>query len=110
MNTKLIAGWVVAGVLMLPIVSIYADTDSDRSSPKVYVKDSVITTKIKSKLAKEKFSSLVHIRVDTDKDGAVTLGGTSDSQDAIDKAVSIATAVKGVTSVDNQIKVKTAKN
>ena len=39
------------------------------------VKDSVITTKIKAGLAAEEMFSLVHISVDTDHEGAVTLSG-----------------------------------
>ena len=52
-----------------------------------------------------KLSSLVHIKVDTDNKGMVNLSGTARSQDAVDKAVSIARGVKGVTSVENHIKV-----
>ena len=109
MNTKLAASCFVAGALMLPIAGHSADADSNRSSPKAYVKDSVITTKIKAELAEQKLSSLVRIRVDTDKKGMVTLNGTAKSQDAADKAVSIARAVKGVTSVESHIKVAAGK-
>ena len=66
MNTKLAAGFLVAGALMLPLAGFAADGDKDRSSPTAFVKDSVITTKIKAKLAEEKMSSLVKISVDTD--------------------------------------------
>ena len=105
MNTKLAAISIVAGALMLPIAGYTADSDSDRSSPKVFVKDSMITTKIKAELAEEKLSSLVHIKVDTDKNGKVFLSGTVKTQSAADKAVVIARAVKGVTSVESQIKI-----
>jgi hyperosmotically inducible protein len=105
MNLKLVASCLVAGALMLPIAGYTADGDSDRSSPGAFVKDSVITTKIKAELAAEKLSSLVHVSVDTDAKGVVSLGGTAASQSAVDKAVSIARAVKGVTSVQNHIKV-----
>ena len=109
MNTKLAASCLVAGALMLPIAGHSADGDSDRSSPKAFVKDSVITTKIKAQLAEEKLSSLVRINVDTDNKGMVTLSGTAASQNAADQAVSIARAVKGVTSVQNNIKIKADK-
>ena len=36
----------------------------------------------------------------------VTLGGTAASQNAVDKAGSIARAVKGVTTVQNNIQIK----
>jgi hyperosmotically inducible protein len=105
MYTKLAASCLVAGALMLPIAGYSADGDSDRSSPKAFVKDSVITTKIKAELAEEKMSSLVKIKVDTDNKGMVVLSGTAASKKAADKAVSIARAVKGVTSVENHIKI-----
>ena len=106
MITKLATITLVVGALILPIAGYSADSDSDRSSPKAFVKDSVITTKIKTKLAEEKLSSAVHIRVDTDKKGIVSLSGNARTQDDIDKAVAIARGVEGVTSVKNRIKVK----
>jgi hyperosmotically inducible periplasmic protein len=106
MNTRLAASLLVTGALMLPIAGHAADSDSDRSSPKAYVKDSVITAKVKAELAEEKLSSLVHIRVDTDNKGVVVLSGTAPSQDAADKAISIAKKVKGVAAVHSNIRVK----
>jgi hypothetical protein len=105
MNMKLAASFLAAGALMLPIAGHSADSDSDRSSPSAFVKDSVITTKIKAELAEQKLSSLVKISVDTDKNGMVVLSGTAATQEAADKAVSIARAVKGVTSVKSNIRV-----
>ncbi len=106
MNTKLVTTCLLAGALLLPMAGYTADGDADRSSPKAFVKDSIITTKIKAKLAKEKPSSLVHIRVDTDKKGIVSLSGNARDQRAIDKAVAIAYGVKGVTFVQNDIEIK----
>ncbi len=80
--------------------------DSDRKHPGAFVKDSVITTKIKAKLAEEKLGSLARIKVDTDANGAVMLGGTAKTQEEADKAVSIARATEGVTSVKSSIRVK----
>jgi hyperosmotically inducible periplasmic protein len=109
MNIKLAASCLVAGVLMLPIAGYAADSTSDRSSPKAFAEDTVITTKIKAELAEEKLSSLVRIDVDTNNHGMVTLSGTAASQKAVDKAVSIAHAVKGVTSVENRIHIAADK-
>ena len=109
MNTKIAACFLVAGALMLPVAGYTADKDSDRSSPKAFVKDSVITAKVKAELAEEKVSSLVKIKVDTDDKGIVYLSGTAASKAAADKAVSIARAVKGVTSVKSTIMVKADK-
>jgi hyperosmotically inducible protein len=106
MNTKLAALYLLAGALALPIVGHTEDADSDRSSPKAFAKDSLITTKIKAKLFEEHMSSLFHIKVDTDAKGAVVLAGTATDQPAIDKAVTIARGVEGVKSVKNNIKIK----
>jgi len=96
-----------AACMALPMAGHAADDrDSDRSSPKVWVKDSVITTKIKSELAAKKLSSVVHIKVDTDANGAVLLSGNAKTMGEITQAETIARGVSGVTSVDNQIKVK----
>lgn len=103
MYIKLATSILASAALMLPMVGYTAD--SEQSSATTAVKDSVITTKIKAELAAEKMSSLVHISVNTDNKGVVTLGGTANSSSAVDKAVSIAKAVKGVSTVNNQIKV-----
>ena len=95
----------VIGTLLMPVVGYTADSDTDRSHPSTFVKDSVITTKVKAKLAEEKMGSLVHIKVDTDKDGIVWLSGTAKTQEQIDKAGSIAHDTEGVTEVKNHIKV-----
>ncbi|MDB5810132.1 MAG: Transport-associated protein [Betaproteobacteria bacterium] len=106
MKSKIATTCLLAAALYLPIAGYAADGDSDRSSPKNFVKDSIITTKVKTELAEEKMSSLVHIKVDTDAKGQVSLSGTAANQAAIDRAVVIARNVKGVVSVQNDIKVK----
>jgi hyperosmotically inducible protein len=70
------------------------------------VKDSVITTKVKSKLAAKHLSTLTHIKVDTDENGVVYLSGRAPSQDAVDMAALIAKDTEGVTSVHNGIAVQ----
>ncbi len=100
----------VVGALLAPIAAYSAtDGDTDRTHPKAFVKDSVITTKVKAKLAEEKMSSLAHVKVDTDANGMVVLSGTVASKDDVDKAVSIAKATEGVVAVTNHLKVKKAK-
>ena len=107
MNSKIVTAFFVVAALLSPIATRAADDgDKDRKNPVAFVKDSVITTKIKTKLAGEKLSSLAKISVDTDAKGMVVLSGTANSQDAVDKAASIARATEGVTSVQNNIKVK----
>ena len=82
------------------------DADVDRSHPKAFVKDSVITTKIKSKLAADHVSSLAKIRVDTDADGVVWLSGSAHSKDEIKRAVEIARNTEGVRGVHSALIVK----
>ena len=107
MNSKILTACFVVAALLSPIATRAADDgDKDRKNPVAFVKDSVITTKIKTKLAAEKLSSLAKISVDTDAKGMVVLSGTARSQEAIDKGESIARGTEGVASVQNNIKVK----
>jgi hyperosmotically inducible protein len=80
--------------------------DSRDSRPMEFVKDSAITTKVKSKLAAEHLSSMGRIHVDTDKDGVVWLSGKVRSQEAIEKAIHIARETEGVTRVHSDLTVK----
>ena len=108
MRTRIAATCFLIGTLLVPIATYAADSDKDRSSPKDFVKDSVITAKIKAKLAEEKLSSAVHIKVDTDNKGVVQLSGTAKNQAEVDKAGSIARSVEGVVSVRNNIQIAKA--
>jgi len=102
-----IATVALAAAGLLAGAAIYAqDADVDRSHPKAFVKDSVITTKIKSKLAADHITSLGRIRVDTDADGVVYLSGSGHSKEAIDHAVAIARDTEGVRGVHSALVVK----
>lgn len=105
MQTRLACSCFVIASLLAPVAAHAADADSDRKHPAAYMEDSLITAKIKTKLAAEKVSSLGHIKVDTDNKGAVTLSGSVDSQALADKAVAIARGTEGVTAVTSTIKV-----
>ena len=94
------------GTLLVPVAALADEGEKDRTHPLTYVKDSVITTKIKAKLADEKLNNLVNIRVDTDDHGGVVLAGKVRSPDDADKAVSIARGTEGVTSVRSNIQVR----
>jgi hyperosmotically inducible protein len=112
MKTKLAMSLVVIGSLLAPAAGYTSDytgptpPPKSSSSPKEFVKDSIITSKIKAKMAKDKQVSAMHIKVDTDKAGVVQLSGTAKSQAEVDRAVAIAHEVEGVTSVDNKIEIK----
>jgi len=106
MKYKLATTCFVIGSVLAPVAAYAADSDKDRSKPATFVKDSVITTKIKTKLAAEHLGSAKHISVDTDKDGVVGLSGTANTQEEVNKAVQIARNTEGVKSVKSDLKVQ----
>lgn len=110
MKIKLATSCFVIATLLAPLAVRAADSvsDGDRTHPVVFVKDSVITTKIKAKLADEKISSLAHVKVDTHGKGVVVLSGKVKTQEEADKAVSLARETEGVTSVTSKLRVKKA--
>ena len=107
MKKLILAGLVLAGAAYLPVAMAdeytKPDSDADRSHPGAFVKDSVITTKVKSKLAAKHMSTLANIRVDTDNNGVVWLSGKAPTKDAADLAAMLAKDTEGVTSVHNKI-------
>ena len=107
MKRRFAVGFLAIGAMLGSAVALAADdSDADRHHAKAFVKDSAITTKIKAKLAAEHVTSLGRIHVDTDKDGVVWLSGHARTQEAIDKAASIARETEGVKEVRSHIKVK----
>ena len=106
MRTLLTTACFVIGAALSPVPGYATDMDGDRSSVKEFVKDSVITAKIKAEMAKDRQVSALRIKVDTDHSGVVQLSGYAGSQSEADQAVSIAQSVKGVVSVRNDIKVE----
>ena len=107
MKTRFLTTCVVVATLLGSAVAWAGeDSDTDRSRPTTFVKDSAITTSIKTKLAAEHMTSLGRIHVDTDKDGVVWLTGSARTQEAADKAASIARDTEHVKAVHNDIKVK----
>jgi hyperosmotically inducible periplasmic protein len=72
------------------------------------IEDAVITTSVKTELAKDADLSALKINVDTDA-GRVALKGTAPSATAKDRATALAQGVKGVVSVDNQLSIGSGK-
>jgi hyperosmotically inducible periplasmic protein len=103
---KFATACVLLGTLLGSTALVAQDSDSDRTHPVTFVKDSAITTKIKTELAAQHLTSLGRIHVDTDKDGVVWLSGSARSKEAIDKAVSIASNTEHVKSVRNEVTIK----
>ncbi len=73
------------------------------------VADAVITTTVKAELAKDSSLSAMKINVDTDS-GRVILRGTAPTSQAREHATALASGVKGVVSVDNQLTVEAGKS
>jgi hyperosmotically inducible periplasmic protein len=73
------------------------------------VADAMITTTVKAEIAKDSKLSALKINVDTDN-GRVALRGTAPSNEAREHASTLAMAVKGVVSVDNQLSVEPGKS
>jgi hyperosmotically inducible protein len=105
-DTKRIVACVLAASLLAPVIGLAQDSDTDRSHPVQFVKDSAITAAIKTKLAAEHPGSLARLKVDTDKNGVVWLSGTTSNREEADKAGEIARGTSGVVSVKNEIVVQ----
>jgi hyperosmotically inducible periplasmic protein len=107
MKKQLAMSYVAFGALLGSAAAIAGDDAKEvGTSTTVFVKDSAITTKIKTKLAADHLTSLGRIHVDTDQNGIVWLTGTARSQEAITQAVSLARDTEHVKSVHNDLTVR----
>ena len=106
MKFKLATACLVIGAALAPVAAHAEDTDTDRANPATFVKDSAITTKIKTQLAAEHLGSLKHISVDTDQNGVVWMTGTVNNQAEANQAITIARDTEGVRSVKSSLKVQ----
>jgi hyperosmotically inducible protein len=126
MKTTFATAGLLLGAMLLPVAAYSADkapsaspSSANETAPASDAKDrpvrqgrrssqpiddSVITTKVKASLAKDKLMSALKIEVKT-IDGVVELGGEANSKQEAAKAASIARKVKGVKSVKNMISV-----
>jgi hyperosmotically inducible protein len=104
MKSMFTAACVMLGTLLGSAVAL-ADEDATATGAHAvaYVKDSAITTKVKTRLAAEHLTSVTRIHVDTDKEGVVWLSGTAKTQAAIREAIAIARQTEGVKKVHNSI-------
>ena len=101
MSSTFRGSWVLVGVLIAGLAGC-ANTGEKTGA---YVDDSWITSKVKSEMVANKSVSARNITVNTSK-GVVTLTGTAATAQESDKAAEIARSVKGVTSVENDIRVQ----
>lgn len=87
------------------LFSLGCASTATKESTGEYFDDSVVTTKVKDALFSESTLKSSEIKVETYK-GIVQLSGFVSSQANMDKAVEIATGVKGVQSVKNDMQKK----
>jgi len=104
MKRLILASMLAASVVCVPLA--LADDYNSEAGEHHFVKDSVITTKVKTKLASKHLSTLTKIKVDTDANGVVWLSGRAPTQDAVDMAGLLAKDTEGVKSVHNDIVVQ----
>jgi hyperosmotically inducible protein len=101
MKTLLLAALIISGAATaMPVVA------ADTADTGVYVKDSVLTMKVKTKLIAKHPTTLNNVRVDTDKDGVVWLSGTVPTKEDSATAEMIARETDGVRAVHNKIVVE----
>jgi len=105
MKRLILASMLAASIVSVPMV-LADDESAPPDSSHHFVKDSVITTKVKSKLAAKHMSTLTSIKVDTDANGVVWLSGKAPTKDAVDLAEMIAKNTDGVSSVHNDVVVQ----
>ena len=94
----------LALALSLSMLGACASTSRSEGTGQ-YVDDTVITTKVKAAVLNEPSLKSAEINVETFK-GRVQLSGFVSSRSDIDKAVSLARNVSGVTSVTNDMVLK----
>jgi hyperosmotically inducible protein len=73
-----------------------------------YLDDSAITAKIKAEILSDPLLKVSDIKVITTK-GVVELSGTVDSQQSVNRALEIANSLGSVSSVRNEMQIKTIK-
>jgi len=93
--------WLAIGAL----VAVLAGCANAGEKTGAYVDDAWITSKVKSKMVADEMVKARDITVNTSK-GVVTLSGTVGSWEESNKAVELAHSVKGVTEVDNHLRIE----
>lgn len=102
MMTKFAAALFLLGALFGSLPAIAKDTTTDSAGQ--YVDDATITTKVKAAFAEDKLVKGRAISVRTDH-GVVDLTGTVNSKAESDRATNLATKVKAVSAVHNNLTV-----
>ena len=110
MKVRIVTAAIAAAAIIGPVAALAdeqgADAQNVDQASKSFVRDSVITTKIKARLAAEHVTSIARIHVDTDANGIVYLSGTAPSQDSIDTAIRLARDTEHVRDVRSEVTVR----
>jgi len=101
MNIKFVGVFLFAATLLMPAFSSAADTSTDTAGE--YLDDATITTKVKASFAEDKWIQGRDISVRTDH-GVVDLAGTVGSTKESNHATALATEIKTVKAVHNNLK------
>ena len=103
---KLVTPCLLMGAVLLPAASHAAQPDEQSAGSSAagsYVKDSLITAKIKAAFARDPQVSVLNIKVETDENGVVLLSGKARSKAESERAQAIALHTTGVSLVENRI-------
>ena len=92
-------------IVALMVSALGCASTSQQSSTGQYLDDSVITTKVKTAIFNEPSLKVNQITVETYK-SVVQLSGFVDTSASMDKAVTIARSVDGVSSVKNDMRLR----
>ena len=103
MKNAFSGSWVLVGALILGLAGCASSGTGEKTGE--YVDDAWITTKVKSEMIADSEVKAHKIDVDT-KNGVVKLSGTVESWQQANKATDIARGIKGVTAVENDIRVQ----
>ncbi|HVZ43557.1 MAG TPA: BON domain-containing protein [Ramlibacter sp.] len=102
--TRFTATSVLFAAVALTAVAGCASTQKHESTGQ-YIDDTAITTSVKAAIFNDPSLKSAEINVETYK-GRVQLSGFVSSREKIERAVTVAQAVNGVTSVANDMRVK----
>jgi hyperosmotically inducible protein len=94
------------GTVAAALVLTACAESKTKESTGQYLDDTAITTKVKTALAQDPYTSALDIQVETYK-GVVQLSGFADSESEKRRAGQVAGEVNGVRSVKNDVRVKT---
>lgn len=95
--------WLLTGILIAGLAGCASSGTGEKTG--AYVDDAWITSKVKSKMIADQEVKAHKIDVDTSQ-GVVTLSGTAENWQVANKAADIARGVKGVTAVENDIRIQ----